>query len=325
MSDKILEVKNLIIEFNTNYGFKRVVNNVSLAVEKSTILGLVGESGCGKTITSLSILGLLPKRKKKKIEGEIIFHQNNLLKYKEKQLRGIRGNYISMIFQEPSTSLNPSMRVGKQISEVIKLHKANSSNYEIRNEVIDILRKIKIVDPERVYYEYPHNLSGGMKQRIMIGIALACKPELLIADEPTTALDVTIQAQIIELMKELQKITKTAIILISHDLGIIAEVVDRVAIMYAGMIVEEGNVFDVYDNPLHPYTKGLLATIPKIEEDSHTKKLLNEIPGAVPDLIENRNCCPFAPRCNYAVKKCEEIEPPVIYSKKNHFAKCWLI
>ena len=199
MQDNILEVKNLSIEFNTNYGFKRVVNNVSFSVEKSKILGLVGESGCGKTVTSLSIVGLLPKRKKKKIEGEIIFQDNDLLKYKEKQLRGIRGNFISMIFQEPSTSLNPSMRVGKQISEVIKLHKNKLSNHEIKNDVIEILRKIRIVDPERVYYEFPHNLSGGMKQRIMIGMALACEPELLIADEPTTALDVTIQAQILEL------------------------------------------------------------------------------------------------------------------------------
>ena len=194
MQDNILEVKNLSIEFNTNYGFKRVVNNVSFSVEKSKILGLVGESGCGKTVTSLSIVGLLPKRKKKKIEGEIIFQDNDLLKYKEKQLRGIRGNFISMIFQEPSTSLNPSMRVGKQISEVIKLHKNKLSNHEIKNDVIEILRKIRIVDPERVYYEFPHNLSGGMKQRIMIGMALACEPELLIADEPTTALDVTISS-----------------------------------------------------------------------------------------------------------------------------------
>ena len=325
MEDNILDVKNLTIEFNTNYGFKRVVNNVSFSVEKSKILGIVGESGCGKTVTSLSIVGLLPKRKKKKIEGEIIFQDNDLLKYKEKQLRGIRGNSISMIFQEPSTSLNPSMRVGKQISEVIKLHKNRLSNHEIKNEVIEILRKIRIVDPERVYYEYPHNLSGGMKQRIMIGMALACEPELLIADEPTTALDVTIQAQILELMNELQNITKTAIILISHDLGIIAEVVDKVVIMYAGIIVEEGDVFDVYDNPLHPYTKGLLSTIPKIEEDSHSKTLLNEIPGIVPDIIENRNCCPFAPRCDYAEQKCREIEPPVVYSKQNHFARCWFV
>jgi len=325
MLNNIININNLHVQFKTPKGLMRAVNGLSFSVEKNITLGIVGESGCGKTVLALSILGLLPKRKNIIVHGEINFNGHNLLKLSENQMQNIRGNYISMIFQDPSSSLNPSMTIGKQISEVIQLHK-NIKKNKIKDEVIRILSKVKIIEPDRTYYEFPHQLSGGMRQRIMIGIALACKPKLLIADEPTTALDVTIQAQILELMKELQKDTNTAIILISHDLSVIAEVADKVIIMYAGNVVEEGDVFDIFDKPLHPYTKGLLSTIPRIDlKIDKIRNRLQEIPGSVPQLSVDSNGCPFAPRCSLVTNKCELETPPKYFNKEDHFATCWNI
>jgi oligopeptide/dipeptide ABC transporter ATP-binding protein len=306
---------------------------------KGETFGLIGETGCGKSVTALSVMQLIPDPPGKIIKGEVLFKGKDLLKNSEEQMRKVRGNDISMIFQEPMTALNPVYSVGDQIAEVILLHetfpeqkqkiprynlwKKRKKNKTIQKKAfekaINALDLVKISDPKKVAKQYPHELSGGMRQRAMIAMMLACNPDLLIADEPTTALDVTVQAQILDLMKELQKREGTAIWLITHNLGIIAEMCDRVGVMYAGYIVEIGTTKKIFDNPDHPYTRGLMRAIPKITED---RKRLDIIPGSVPNLIEPPSGCRFHPRCKYHTDICKECEPPLKEVEKNHHVAC---
>jgi oligopeptide/dipeptide ABC transporter ATP-binding protein len=306
---------------------------------KGETFGLIGETGCGKSVTALSVMQLIPDPPGKIIKGEVIFKGKDLLKNSEEQMRKVRGNDISMIFQEPMTALNPVYSVGDQIAEVILLHetfpeqnqKIPSYNLWKKQKIKKTIQKkafekainsldlVRISDPKKVAKQYPHELSGGMRQRAMIAMMLACNPDLLIADEPTTALDVTVQAQILDLMKELQQREGTAIWLITHNLGIIAEMCDRVGVMYAGYIVEIGTTKKIFDNPDHPYTRGLMRAIPKITED---RKRLDIIPGSVPNLIEPPSGCRFHPRCKYYTDICKECEPPLKEVEKNHHVAC---
>ena len=321
--DRLLEIRGLKTHFDTRQGVVKAVDEVSLTVNRGEVLGLVGESGCGKSVTSLSIMGLIP-HPGEVVAGEILFDGQNILDMKEDQLRRLRGEHISMIFQQPGSALNPVQRAGVQIKEVFKLHRNWSKDVE-QEKAIAMLTEVGIPDPESRAKAYPFELSGGMGQRVMIAMALACEPELLIADEPTTALDVTIQAQILDLIRDLQKSSATAVLLITHDLGVVAEMADRVAVMYAGEIVEQTDVRTIFKNPLHPYTRGLIGSIPILGAPVDA---LDTIPGIVPSLIDLPPGCRFADRCAARVENkleiCLERGPELIELKPGHEVRCWL-
>jgi peptide/nickel transport system ATP-binding protein len=314
----LLEVKNLKTYFFTDDGVAKSVDDVSYTVDKNETLGVVGESGCGKSVTALSIMRLIPQPPGKIVGGEILLGGKNLLTMSEEEMRDIRGNHIGMIFQEPMTSLNPVFTVGNQIEESIILHQKVSKE-EAKRRAIDMLKQVGIPAPEQRYGEYPHQLSGGMRQRVMIAMALSCNPEVLIADEPTTALDVTVQAQILELIASLQEKLGMAVILITHDLGVIAETADKVAVMYASHIVEYAPVDEVFYNPIHPYTVGLLGSIPKLHIESDR---LMTIEGAVPPPTNYPVGCNFSTRCPWATEICYKEEPALIEHEPNHFSAC---
>ncbi len=323
MSDKnkILEIKELQTSFFTDEGVIPSVDRISFEVKKGEILGIVGESGCGKSVTSLSILGLVPSPPGRITNGQILFKGKDLTNLSEKEMRKIRGNEIAMIFQEPMTSLNPLFTIGNQLEEAIALHKKDWSKKQIRSRAIEMLKLVGLPRAEELMKEYPHQLSGGMRQRVMIAMALVCDPELLIADEPTTALDVTIQAQILKLMKDLNERLNTAVILITHDLGVVAEVCERVVVMYAGKIVEEGMVQTIFKDPQHPYTKGLIASVPDMR---FKKQRLYSIPGNVPKPGTVKQGCRFAARCEYAFARCVEENPPLYETSAGHKTRCFL-
>jgi oligopeptide/dipeptide ABC transporter ATP-binding protein len=321
---KILEIKELRTYFFTYEGVAKAVDGVSYQLEKGEPIGVVGESGCGKSVTALSVLRLIPVPPGRVVGGEILFKGRNLLELSEDEMRKIRGNRISMIFQEPMTSLNPVFTVGNQIRETFKLHQGLSKKESLEKS-IEMLRLVNIPTPERAVERYPHELSGGMRQRVMIAMALACNPEILIADEPTTALDVTIQAQILDLMNKLKEELGMAIILITHNLGVVAETAKRVIVMYAGKIVEEAQTKTLFGNPQHPYTMGLLKSIPVLGDKIRRGKVrLNEIPGVVPSLYELPSGCKFSTRCPFVMDICKEKEPELKEIEKNHFSSCWL-
>ena len=321
VQEKLLTVNKLRTEFFQNKKTSvTAINEISFDIGKGEILGLVGESGCGKSVTSLSIMRLLNFTSGKVTKGEVIFDGKDLQKLSEKEMREIRGGKMSMIFQEPMSSLNPAMRIDKQMIEGIRLH-TNLSKQEARERAAKILQQVGIPDPERVLKNYPHQLSGGMSQRVMIAMAMSCNPQLLIADEPTTALDVTIQAQILELMKKIQQEEGMSILLITHDLGVVAEMCTRVIVMYAGEIVEEAPVEVLFNNPTHPYTEGLIASVPKLGSGI---KVLPSIPGSVPDLSMLPKGCRFAPRCKYATERCHNEEPDLFEVSEHQKCRCWL-
>lgn len=320
MAEKLLEVKNLRTEFKRDKTWVTAVNNVSFSIQPGEILGLVGESGCGKSVTSLSIMKLLA-RNSKISNGEILLNGKDLLKEDKKGMRKIRGREVAMIFQEPMNSLNPCMRIEKQLTEAILLHN-NFSKEEAHNRAFEVLKSVGIPEPDMTLKSYPHQLSGGMCQRVMIAMAMSCEPELLIADEPTTALDVTIQAQILELMMELKDKLGMAIIMITHDLGIVASMCDRIAVMYAGRIVETGTCDEIFYNPKHEYTKGLLESIPRLDSTKHEK--LIPIEGNPVDLLNPPEGCEFAPRCKNCMKICLRENPPKTDFSKTHYAHCFM-
>lgn len=317
MSTKLLEIKNLTTEFSTPDGIVRAVDNVNFHVNEQETLGLVGESGCGKSVTSLSIMNLVPHPGT--VYGEIYFEGTELNKLPEKKMRKIRGNEISMIFQEPMTSLNPVYTVGNQLIEPLRLHQGLNKR-KAREKAVEYLSLVGISDPEKRITEYPHQLSGGMQQRVMIAMALSCNPKLLIADEPTTALDVTIQAQILELMRDLKEEFSTSIIMITHDLAVIAEMCDRVVVMYAGSVMETAEVRQLFNNSAHPYTSGLIKSIPK----AHKKeKRLFEIKGVVPDPMDLPPGCKFNNRCEYTTDDCIQAEPELNEVDSGHLVRCF--
>ncbi|NLV92339.1 MAG: ABC transporter ATP-binding protein [Firmicutes bacterium] len=318
MAERLLEVRNLKTYFYTEDGVVPAVDGVDFSLDKGTTLGIVGESGSGKSVTSLSVMGLIPNPPGKIEAGEIIFEGEDLLKKSEAEMRKIRGNDISMIFQEPMTSLNPVFTIGDQIIEAIVLHQGLSKS-AAREQAIEMLRLVGIPSPEQRVDEYPHQLSGGMRQRVMIAMALSCNPKLLIADEPTTALDVTIQAQILDLMRKLKDELGTSIMLITHDLGVVAELCDEVAVMYAGKIVERGDVNTIFSNPTHPYTLGLLGSIPKLNEE---RERLQAIPGVVPNPAFMPEGCRFHPRCKYATEECKLAMPELVDVGGDHQVAC---
>ncbi len=321
--DVILDVKNLKTVFFTASGLFKAVDDVSFNVRRGETLAIVGESGCGKSVSALSIMRLVPNPPGKIIGGSVTLEGTELLSLDEETMRGIRGNRMSMIFQEPMTSLNPVMRIGDQITEAVRLHQ-NMSAKDAAKRAVEMLRLVRIPEPERRAREYPHQLSGGMRQRAMIAMALACRPALLIADEPTTALDVTIQAQILALIVDLQKELGTGLILITHDLGVVAQTAQRVIVMYAGRKVEEASVDDLFADPRHPYTRGLMASMPAvIALGAKTDTRLTEIPGMVPSLTNLPAGCAFAPRCTMAIDRCRSEYPPLETFGANHLAACW--
>lgn len=320
--EHLLEVKGLQTDFRRDKDWVTAVNGVSFHIDKGEILGLVGESGCGKSVTSLSVMRLLSPENSRNPKGEILYNDENLLKADMNHLRDIRGSKISMIFQEPMNSLNPCMKIENQIMETILLHNKISKD-EARQRAFKALEKVGIPEPGMTLKSYPHQLSGGMCQRVMIAMAMSCNPEILIADEPTTALDVTIQAQILELMEEIKTKNDTGILMITHDLGVVAEMCNRVIVMYAGRIVEEAPVEDLFENPRHPYTKGLIESVPKL---GNKIRRLPSIPGSVPDLSVMPKGCKFAPRCKYAFNKCFEMEPELmeVDGAKGRSTRCFL-
>lgn len=319
--EQLLEVDHLQVAFHTDQGELISVDEVSFELGSGETLAIVGESGCGKSVTSLSIMGLLGT-KGSVTQGEIRFNGVTITACTDNQMRRLRGSEISMIFQEPMTSLNPIIPIGKQITEVVRLHRTLSRK-EAMEAAVDMLRKVGIPRPEAVLREYPHALSGGMRQRVMIAIALICEPKLLIADEPTTALDVTIQAQILELMKQLQQESGAAILLVTHDLGVVAEMADKVIVMYAGQVVESADVFTLFRSPRHPYTQGLMKSIPRLDE--HRRERLFAIPGSVPSLKDIPSGCRFHPRCPQAVGRCQEEQPELTHIEDGHRVRCWMI
>ena len=322
-NDLVLDVKNLKTVFFTNSGLFKAVDDVSFSVRRGETLAIVGESGCGKSVTALSVMRLVPDPPGRIVGGSIVLEGTDLLALDDDAMRAIRGNRISMIFQEPMTSLNPVMRIGDQITEALRLHQDISSK-EAWKQAVDMLRLVRIPEPERRAQEYPHQLSGGMRQRAMIAMALACRPVLLIADEPTTALDVTIQAQILALMVDLQKRLGTGLILITHDLGVVAQTAQRVIVMYAGRKVEEASVEALFEIPMHPYTRGLMASMPAvISLGAKTETRLTEIPGMVPSLTNLPPGCAFAPRCPLAIDRCRAEYPPLQEFGGRHLAACW--
>ncbi len=321
MAEKLLEVRNLTTGFLTEKGLVKATDRISLAIEKGKTLCLVGESGSGKSVTSMSIMRLIDYANGVILEGSINFKGEDLVKKKQEELRSIRGNKISMIFQDPMSALNPVFTVGEQIAESLRLHQ-NKSKDEAWKEAIDLLRMVGIPSPEIRAKQYPNQLSGGMCQRVVIAIALASKPELLIADEPTTALDVTVQAQILDLLQDLKERLGTSILLITHDMGVAAEMADHIAVMYAGAIVEQGTVEEIFSNPSHPYTVGLLQSIPGFEGERGGE--LYTIKGTIPALGNLPQGCRFNPRCPHVMDKCRQVEPGDIQVGDEHYAKCWL-
>ncbi|OCH01770.1 ABC transporter ATP-binding protein [Aliivibrio fischeri] len=320
----VLSVENVVTEFQTDEGTVRVLDGVSFQVPKGKTIGIVGESGCGKSVTSMSIMGLLPKPYGNVVSGRILYGDTDLIQLSPDKLYEMRGNRISMIFQDPMTALNPVHTIGKQINEVLELHRPDLNKKQRLAYSLEMLEKVGIPSSESRLHEYPHNLSGGMRQRVMIAIALACEPDILICDEPTTALDVTIQAQILELMKKLQDETGMSIIFITHDLGVVAEICDEVVVMYAGRVAEQAGIFELFDNPKHPYTQGLMASMPSLHLKPKTE--LDTIPGTVPSLNEMPSGCRFSTRCKYKQDKCD-VEVPamnqvgVLHQVSCHFSE----
>lgn len=320
MTKKLLEVKNLETTFTRDKQEIKILHGVNFHLQKGEVLGLVGESGCGKSLTSLSIMRLFQGTTGKITNGSILFDGVDLTKLSESDIREKRGKQMAMIFQEPMTSLNPVMRIGRQLTETIEMH-LRLSKAEAKQHAINMLKNVGIGRADEIIQEYPHQLSGGMRQRVMIAMAMACNPNLLIADEPTTALDVTIQAQILELMKQVKEESETAILLITHDLGVVAEMCDRVVVMYAGKVVEEASVFELFAHPKHPYTKGLIGSVPKLGENRET---LDSIKGNVPNPTNMPLGCKFAPRCEMAMEHCHTYEPPTFQLAPNSECSCWL-
>jgi peptide/nickel transport system ATP-binding protein len=321
MADALLRVDDLRTQFFTLDGVTRAVDGVSLSVQAGETVGIVGESGCGKSVTALSIMRLLPAKLGRVVSGTVRFDGRDLLALSEAEMRDIRGNRIAMIFQEPMTSLNPVLTIGDQIAEAVMIHQKKGRSDALAH-AIEMLRLVRIPDAERRVRDYPHQFSGGMRQRVMIAMALCCNPRLLIADEPTTALDVTIQAQILKLMLELKGRFGAAVMLITHDLGVVAETCQRVIVMYAGRKVEEAPVLELFDRPMHPYTRGLMASIPRRRTQKSARRL-QEIPGIVPSLRDPIPGCPFAPRCGFATDRCRSEAPPLAERAPGHWAACW--
>ncbi|MDR0268351.1 ABC transporter ATP-binding protein [Paenibacillus sp.] len=320
MDKPILEIKDLRTHFFTDRGEIPAVDGVDLHLNQGEVLGVVGESGCGKSVTSLSVLKLVPSPPGKIVSGSIMFKDQDITAMREWEMRKIRGNCISMIFQEPMTSLNPLFTVGHQIVETAREHRQISKK-EARAVTLEMLKKVGIARAESIIDEYPHQLSGGMRQRVMIAMSITCNPDVLIADEPTTALDVTIQAQILDLIRRLNEDQGMAVIMITHDLGVVAEMCHRVAVMYAGKVVEEGSVRDIFKRPLHPYTQGLIQSVPRMNE---TRARLYSIPGNVPILSKNMQGCRFAERCPSVMPKCLEALPNLVEQESGHSCRCWL-
>lgn len=320
MSNALLSIKNLCVDFNTDRGSLNVLDRVSFDIQAGKTLGLVGESGCGKSVTSLSIMNLLPQPSGIVRSGQILYKGKDLKELSGKAMQEIRGNRIAMIFQEPMTALNPVKTIGKQIIEVFDLHRKEMSKKQKFEEALAVLEKVGISEANKRMGEFPHQLSGGMRQRVMIAMALACKPDLLIADEPTTALDVTIQAQILDLMKSIQDEYGMAILFITHDLGVIAELCDDVVVMYAGRVIEKSSVNELFDNPKHPYTQGLLDSIPKLDQAS--KSRLSTIEGQVPSLFDMPNGCRFSNRCQYAKSDCNTLGVEFVNKESGSHVNC---
>jgi oligopeptide transport system ATP-binding protein len=321
MMDNLLQIQNLSVEFDIFGAHVQAVRGVDLELKVGETLAIVGESGSGKSVTSKAIMGLNPMPPGKITSGKILFNGHDLVHYSQKQMQKIRGKEISMIFQDPMTALNPTMKIGNQIMEGLIKHQ-NMSKHDAKARAIELLSLVGIPNPDKRVEEYPHQFSGGMRQRVVIAIALACNPKMLIADEPTTALDVTIQAQILDLMRDIQKKTGTAIILITHDLGVVANLANRVAVMYGGKIVETGTLDEIFYHPKHPYTWGLLSSMPRLH--AKTDKLL-AIPGTPPDLSNPPKGCPFAPRCPYAMKVCQDHMPDYTKVTDTQKTACWLL
>jgi len=320
-NDIILDVKDLRTYFNTDDGIVKAVDGVSYSLRRGETLGLVGESGSGKSVTNLSIMKLIPSPPGKIMSGTAMMNGEDILKKSESEMRMIRGNKISMIFQDPMTSLNPFLRISTQLIETIRLHKGLDKK-AARAKAIEMLELVGIPDPAQKVDNYPHQFSGGMRQRVMIAMALSCDPEILIADEPTTALDVTIQAQILELIKDLGKRLGTAVMLITHDLGVVAGMCDRVVVMYAGQLVEKGTNVEIFGDPKHPYTQGLINSVPRL--DLPGKERLYSIKGSPPNVINLPECCPFFPRCDKAMDICKKKYPPVKQLGEEREVRCWL-
>ena len=319
MAEKLLEVKNLRTEFKRDKTWVTAVNNVSFSIQPGEILGLVGESGCGKSVTSLSIMKLLA-RNSKISNGEILLNGKDLLKEDKKGMRKIRGREVAMIFQEPMTSLNPVLKVGRQVRETLLVHNPTMSKAEAKQRVVEMFQRVGIPEAEKRYDCYPHELSGGLRQRVMIAMAMVCKPKLLIADEPTTALDVTIEAQILRLMKELRDETGMSVLIITHNMGVVAEICDYVYVMYAGKIMEQAETFELFDHTMHPYTKGLLDSIPRIGQNAER---LHTIPGVVPNLLHLSQGCPFSNRCEYATDQCRTEKAQLHPVAPDHQVRCF--
>ena len=322
MSDELLRIEDLHTYFETDEGVARAVNGIDLTMDKGLTFCLVGESGCGKSVTAQSIMKLIPCPPGRIASGRILFEGEDLLEYSENRMRAIRGNSISMIFQEPMTSLNPIHRIGRQVAEAVRLHQ-NLGKQEAGRKAVEMLAKVGIPDPERRADEFPHQMSGGMRQRVMIAMALACNPKLIIADEPTTALDVTIQAQILRLMNSLKEEFGASILLITHDLGVVAQTAQVVAVMYAGKIVEQADALPLFESPLHPYTKGLMASIPQMAPRESSSWHLETIPGIVPSLYFLPPGCAFRERCPRQFERCDQA-PPLFEPCSGHLVRCWL-
>ncbi|HET9016671.1 MAG TPA: ABC transporter ATP-binding protein [Thermomicrobiaceae bacterium] len=318
--DPLLDVKDLRTQFFTQDGVVKAVDGVNFHLMPGETLGVVGESGCGKSITAMSIMRLIPTPPGKIVSGQILFEGEDIIKMSDEEVRSIRGNKIAMIFQDPMTSLNPVLTINRQISEALELH-LGMSRSQARQRSVELLKMVGIPNAEERVDQYPHQFSGGMRQRVMIAMALSCNPRLLIADEPTTALDVTIQAQILDLMRNLQQEHNTSLMMITHDLGVVAGMTDRIQVMYAGHIVEAAPTEELFANPKHPYTVGLLNSIPRL--DALSKSKLNPIRGLPPDLIDLPDMCPFLPRCDYAREKCEQKNPPLMDVSPTHRSACW--
>ncbi|MEY8352383.1 ABC transporter ATP-binding protein [Lachnospiraceae bacterium 54-53] len=318
---RLLEVDQLHVHIKTQHGVVQAVRGVSFYLEEQETLAIVGESGSGKSISVKSIMGLLPKNGKI-VKGSILLEGRDLAAYSERQMQAVRGSDISMIFQDPMTSLNPTMTIGKQIVEVLKEHRKDMTKDQMKKRALELISLVGISNPEARFDQYPHQLSGGMRQRVVIAVALACDPKILIADEPTTALDVTIQAQILDLMRDLQKKIRTSIVIITHNLGVVANIADRVAVMYGGQLVETAGVRELFYETVHPYTKGLLASIPKASDKGNE---LTAIPGTPPDLMDPPKGCPFAARCTKTMEVCRQYPPENTLCGDSHHARCWLL
>ncbi len=319
----ILRIENLSTHFETARGTVKAVDGVDLHLNEGDTLGIAGESGCGKTVLALSVMRLIPRPPGRIVSGRILFEGQDLLGFPEEEMRRVRGKRISMIFQEPMTSLNPVFRIGDQVAETLRLHEGLSAA-DAHERAVEMLRMVGIPAPEARARDYPHQMSGGMRQRVMIAMALSCRPRLMLADEPTTALDVTIQAQILELIQDLKREVGTSVILITHDLGVIAEAAQYAAVMYAGWVVEQGPVGSIFSAPLHPYTVGLMNSIPRIGKNHAQDGYLNVIPGTIPDLLELPSGCKFRDRCPQAMPVCAEKKPELLEKTPGHTVRCWL-